>query len=72
MIAAKMFVAAALTAGAVLAAPVAQADYGPGDPPCPPAGCQPPPVATHPPIRGVLGCVRGVCTLTPRPPSQRR
>ncbi|MBX9640156.1 MAG: hypothetical protein K2X97_10630 [Mycobacteriaceae bacterium] len=72
MIAAKMFVAAVLTAGALVAAPPALADYGPGDQPCPATGCKPPPVATPPPVRGVLGCVRGVCIPNPRPPWQRR
>ncbi|GFG77214.1 hypothetical protein [Mycobacterium paragordonae] len=71
MIAVKVFVAAALTAGSLLAVPPAHADYGPGDPPCPATGCQPPPKATPPPVRGVLGCVRGVCIPNPRPPWQR-
>lgn len=71
MIAAKMLIAAALTAGSLMAAPLAQANSGPGDPPCPPAGCQSPPKATPPPVRGVLGCVRGVCIPNPHPPWQR-
>lgn len=85
MIAAKMLIAAVLTAAAasLAGAPLAQADppnpgqtqylsNGPGDPPCPEAGCQPaPPKATPPPVRGVLGCVRGVCIPNPRPPWQR-
>ncbi len=85
MIAVKMLAAAVLAAAAVslAEAPVAQADpltpgqtqylsNGPGDPPCQDNGCPQPPRATPPPIRGVLGCVRGVCIPKPNPPRSRR
>jgi hypothetical protein len=67
-IALKLLTAGALAALVVGSAPAAQAD--PADPgtPCFAAGCQQPQSTTSPSIRGVLGCVRGVCIPKPNPP----
>lgn len=74
MIAFRLLMAGALTAGAVALAgePVALADpltpgqaqylnEGDTDPPCRDDRCQQPPRVKKPPQRGVMGCVRGVC-----------
>lgn len=74
MIALRLMIAGLLTAGAVVLAgePVAQAEpltpgqtqyvsEGDTDPPCRDDRCQQPPRVKKPPLRGVMGCVRGVC-----------
>ncbi|WP_131813451.1 hypothetical protein [Mycobacterium kubicae] len=74
MIKLKVLCARAVVAWAVAlaGAPVAQADP-PAPDPCQAAACQQPPrVAPPPPIRGVLGCVRGVCIPKPNPPHYQR
>lgn len=86
MIALRVLLAGALAAGAISlsGAPLAQAEppmpdqeqilsSDPGDPLCRDTACQAPPQAAPPPIRGVLGCKRGVCIpkpIRPRTPQQ--
>ncbi|WP_216638738.1 hypothetical protein, partial [Mycobacterium asiaticum] len=72
----KMLMAAVLAVLAMGAltltgSPAAQADPLPADPLQPDLACiddsclQPAPAIAPPPIRGVLGCVRGVCIPKP-------
>lgn len=82
MIALRVLMAGVLAAGAVALTDgsVAQARpltpmptqqvAEPDDLPCGADGCQPPEVAPKP-IRGVLGCVRGVCIPKPSRPQPK-